>query len=90
VTSIHLPWTVWAAFVLTLSVCWLLERRIRGRALHGIISVCSLAAAFTIHKWLHPWESPSDWLKGLSAFLVSLSVIELSQAILNRPRRNAT
>jgi hypothetical protein len=45
VSSLELPWTVWLAFVVVLSASWLLDRYIRGRTLHGVISVCSLIAA---------------------------------------------
>jgi hypothetical protein len=86
VNSLVLPWTVWPAFVLVLFVSWLLERNIRGRTLHGVISVCSLIAAFVLHKSLHPWDSSSVWLKGLSFFLIFLYFIESSQAIFKKPR----
>jgi hypothetical protein len=90
VSRTELPWTVGPALVLALSVCWLLERKVRGRATHGVVALCSFAAGFVVHMYLHPWDGSSIWLKGLSAFLVVMAVTESSQAILKAPNRKAT
>ncbi len=78
--SVESHWPIGLALVMALTVGWLL-RDVRSRPIHVCLAICSLAAAFAVHKLLHPRDSSSLWLHAFSSFLVFLGVVELSQGI---------